>query len=132
MNSKLKRRDEMIVSLNGKVKGLEEREQRLKDELEFAKEVNLPKSPPVMRNIPADRSDSIIVFDASKIPVELSSSLEDLNDVFVALQETTAGKEAIQSLYETSPAKPISSEKVSGESLKNLVRVALSSPRMQK
>lgn len=130
MSSKLKRREEMVVALTGKVKGLEERSKLLSDELEQLRAQQSTKPSTSILKTKADRSDSVIVFDASKIPVELSSSLSDLNDVFSALQETPYGKEAIQSLYPSTeaPAQSLSDQE-KGEPLRNLVRIALQSPK---
>ena len=108
----------------------EEQCKQLNYELEQLRARPVTQSSSSAKKVTTERSESVIIFDASKIPVELTSSINDLNDVFSALQETPYGREAIQSLYH-SAEEPIetSSDQEKGEPLRSLVRLALRSPK---
>jgi hypothetical protein len=81
---------------------------------------------------------SLVVFDASQIPVELTSSLADLNDIFSALHQTSSGKEVIDTLFASSSEPQVESAAETSSSpavglksqggLKSLIRAALASP----
>ena len=123
----------MVVALSAKVKDVEGHSKLLSDELMQLKAQQVTKTPISPMKTTSERSDSLIVFDASRIPVELSSSLSDLNDVFSALQETPSGREVIQSLYQSTDAPDQTfSDPAKGEPLRNLVRIALQSPKKRK
>jgi hypothetical protein len=158
MTARLKARESAVMSLSADARLLKEQLETLQEEADMMRAAlstsasqrhshksreKGPYEPPHQKHDGSEAATesgraSLVVFDASQIPVELTSSLQDLNDVFSALGESSAGQELVSSLFKreasaTTPTEvsidtPMRSPKLRPGALKNLVRAALASP----